>query len=62
SFIAYLLSEKARWVTGQTFTLDGGHSARPVYSVRRQGFQGTGQAKPKETPPPEPSSGIRSGR
>jgi NAD(P)-dependent dehydrogenase (short-subunit alcohol dehydrogenase family) len=34
AFIAYLLSSKARWLTGQTFTLDGGHSARTIYSVR----------------------------
>jgi NAD(P)-dependent dehydrogenase (short-subunit alcohol dehydrogenase family) len=34
-FIAYLISEKARWITGQTFTLDGGHSSRAVYAVRR---------------------------
>ena len=27
-FIAYLLSKKARWITGQTFVLDGGHSVR----------------------------------
>ncbi|MDR2137326.1 MAG: SDR family oxidoreductase [Synergistaceae bacterium] len=27
-FIAYLFSEKARWITGQTFVLDGGHSVR----------------------------------
>jgi NAD(P)-dependent dehydrogenase (short-subunit alcohol dehydrogenase family) len=33
AFIAYLLSDKARWLTGQTFTLDGGHSVRAIYSV-----------------------------
>jgi NAD(P)-dependent dehydrogenase (short-subunit alcohol dehydrogenase family) len=27
-FIAYLFSERARWITGQTFVLDGGHSVR----------------------------------
>jgi NAD(P)-dependent dehydrogenase (short-subunit alcohol dehydrogenase family) len=27
-FITYLLSERARWITGQTFVLDGGHSVR----------------------------------
>jgi NAD(P)-dependent dehydrogenase (short-subunit alcohol dehydrogenase family) len=34
-FIVYLLSGKARWITGQTFTLDGGHSSRGIYSVKR---------------------------
>jgi NAD(P)-dependent dehydrogenase (short-subunit alcohol dehydrogenase family) len=27
-FIAYLFSERTRWITGQTFVLDGGHSVR----------------------------------
>lgn len=27
-FIVYLLSGKARWITGQSFVLDGGHSVR----------------------------------
>ncbi|MDR2529476.1 MAG: SDR family oxidoreductase [Synergistaceae bacterium] len=36
-FIAYLLSEKARWITGQTFTLDGGHSVRVVYTAKEGG-------------------------
>ena len=34
AFIAYLLSEKGRWITGQTFTLDGGHSIRAAYAVK----------------------------
>ena len=34
NFIAYLLSEKARWITGQTFTLDWGHSVRAIYAAR----------------------------
>jgi NAD(P)-dependent dehydrogenase (short-subunit alcohol dehydrogenase family) len=37
AFIAYLLSEKGRWITGQTFTLDGGHSIRATYAVRARG-------------------------
>ncbi len=28
AFIAYLISDKARWLTGQAFVLDGGHSVR----------------------------------
>ncbi|MDR2162842.1 MAG: SDR family oxidoreductase [Clostridiales Family XIII bacterium] len=28
SFITYLVSDKARWLTGQTFILDGGHLTR----------------------------------
>ena len=26
--IAFLLSEESRWITGQTFVLDGGHSIK----------------------------------
>jgi NAD(P)-dependent dehydrogenase (short-subunit alcohol dehydrogenase family) len=28
NFIAYLLSDAARWITGQTFIIDGGHMIR----------------------------------
>jgi NAD(P)-dependent dehydrogenase (short-subunit alcohol dehydrogenase family) len=34
TFAAFLLSEKARWITGQAFTLDGGHSVREIYTTR----------------------------
>jgi NAD(P)-dependent dehydrogenase (short-subunit alcohol dehydrogenase family) len=36
AFVAYLLSDKARWLTGRTFTLDGGHSVRSIYSERKR--------------------------
>jgi NAD(P)-dependent dehydrogenase (short-subunit alcohol dehydrogenase family) len=36
-FAAFLLSEKARWLTGQTFTLDGGHSVRQIYTASAKG-------------------------
>lgn len=30
SFIRYLLSDEARWITGQSFVIDGGHCVRKV--------------------------------